>query len=205
MQNTKKAWTPEDDDFLLESYGLTSMKYMMGRLKRTEEAIRQRYKELTGSKDVYMAGGMLSPRQVGPALGVDHRTVTDWIHHHGLKAKQLNKPIGEDKEKNYRYFLDPYEIWRWVGKNRERVNFARVIRGEILPEPSWLEDEIKKSQYVKPPKNWTDAEDEAAWFWWQSGVNYREIAKRLDRPEKGTQRRLTVIKKRKGVAHVKTN
>ena len=179
------------------------MKYMIRRLKRSEEAIRQKYKELTGFKDMNLAGGLFSPPEVASVLGVSPRTVMDWIHRGGLNAKQLHRARKSDK--NHRYFIDPDDLWRWLEKNKHRVNFAHVQRGILLPEPDWLEEEIKRAKAVKRPINWTIEEDELAWFWWQSGVNYREIARRLGRPEKGTQRRLTVIRKRKGEVHQKTN
>lgn len=204
-KNNNKIWTPEEDEFLLESFGFTSMKYMKGRLKRSEDSIKQHYRELTGSLDMHLAGGFLSPRQIGPILGVEHSTVINWIHDHGLKSKQFHKSDSNNQEKRYRHFIDPQDLWSWIAQNKNRINFSQIVRGEILPEPDWLEEEIKKAEYKKPPKNWTTAEDEAAWFWWKGGVNYREIAKRLHRPEKGTQSRLTIIRKRKGVAHVKTS
>lgn len=203
MQNAKKKWTIEDEEFLLESYGVASMKHLVGRLRRSEEAIQQKYKEITGTKDLNMAGGLLSPRQIAPALGVDHRTIVDWIQHHNLKAKQLNRRSKYDS-RHFRYYVDPIDLWKWIARHKEKINFSHVKQGELLPEPKWLEEEIRKSSYMKRPTSWTKAEDEVAFSWWQSGVNYREIAKRLNRPEKGTQRRLTYLRKKKGVTHAKT-
>lgn|GEM_PF-2712175 len=201
--NQKRIWSDKDKEFLLESYGIKSMSYLIRHLKRSKEAIHQKYKELMGFQDMNLAGGLLSPPQVAEALGVNHRTVIQWICHFGLKAKQLHKVTKSDKR--YRYFIDPYDLWKWIELHKERVNFAHIKRGIILPEPKWLDEEITKAKQVKRPTNWTQEEDEAAWFWWQSGMNYREIARRLGRPEKGTQRRLTVIRKRKGETHRKTN
>jgi hypothetical protein len=193
-----KLWTTEEEDILLESYGSTTVKTLVKRLGKSEDAIKQKMKELTGSYDMHAAGGLFTARQVAPALGVDHRTVCEWIKTMGFPAKQLNRKT-KHSDKNYQYFIDPYEVWRWVSKNKERVRFAHMERGLLLPEPHWLDAEIKKDakKGLKRPTNWTDEEDELAWFWYKGGVNYREIARRLGRPEKGTQRRLTVIRKKK--------
>jgi|SRR5579875_1347935 len=192
--NHKKIWTPEQEEFLLESYGSTTMKYMIKVLGKSETAIKQKIKELMGTYDMHAIGGLYSARYVAQALGVEVRTICDWIHRYQFPAKQLN-----NKKKNYQYFIDAYEAWRWVKLHKERVNFAHVKKGILLPEPAWLDDEIKKdmAKGIKRPTCWTKEEDESAWFWYKGGMNYREIAKRLGRPEKGTQRRLTLIRKHK--------
>ncbi len=204
MINSKKIWTTDDDEFLLDSYGNTGMRYMVRELQRSEDAIRLRHKELTGTMDMHIAGGYITPRYLASVIGVDQRTVVYWIQESGLKAKQFHKNIKGDKNR-YRYFIDPYDFWNWLENNKQRVNFSHIERGVLLPEPYWLDDEIRKATSLKRPKSWTEEEDELAWMLWQGGVNYRDIARCLNRPEKGTQRRLTAIRKRKNERHVKTH
>jgi hypothetical protein len=196
-KNSKKDWTPEQEEFLLESYGVAGIQFMMDRLGRTQESIEQKYKELTGSKDVRLAVGTFSAHEVGEILGVSHRTIIDWIYLQGFPGKQLKKLRNDGKRRIYT--IDPYEMWRWVGKNRERVNFAHVKLGVALPEPEWLADEIKKAHknIIKRPTTWTKEEEEAAWFWYRSGVPTKEIALKLNRPFKGTQAKMARIAKKK--------
>lgn len=204
-KNHKRDWTPEQEEILLTLYGLSGIQYLMDKLGKSADAIKLKHQELTGSYSVREAGGTFSTREIAEVLGVDHVTIINWIKNFGFPAKQLYKLRKDTKRRNYS--IDPYKVWEWVENNKERVNFAHVQRGIIIPEPDWLTEEIRKasSQPIKRPRNWTDEEDEIAWSMWQKGKNYREIAKRLNRPEKGTQRRLTVIRKRKEIPHKKTN
>lgn len=195
MKRSQYSWTEEEDEFLLDSFGSANMKHMIRKLSRSEHSIKQRYRDLVGQKDMHVAGGYLTPRQMASSLGVNYRTIHNWIHNFGLPAHQFHKV--DDSKKNYRFFIDPNQFWRWLAKNKERVNFSLVKRGIILPEPDWLEVEIKNAVPLKPPRNWSTEEDEEAWYLYNKGVNYREIARQLGRPELGTQRRLTVIRKRK--------
>ena len=203
MQNNKRAWTEEDKSFLLDSYGVKTMEYIKKKLRRSENAIQLKFYELIGTKDLTLAGGLLSPPQVAEALGVDRATVTIWIRKYGLKASQLYKSKNRE-DVSYNFYLEPQDVWNWVAEHKDRVNFARVQRNIILPEPKWLQEEISKSQYMKPPKNWSEEENRQAYVWWQNGINYREIAKRLNRPERGTQRRLTALRKLYQKPHTKT-
>lgn len=196
-KNHKKIWTKEQDDFLLEYYGSATVKWVADRLGKTEHAIRQRLQVIDGSCDTYISSGMLSPRQIAPALGVSHNTIVNWIRYHDFPAKRLHEV--KDTEKRYRYFVDSGLAWKWIKKNKQRINFAHYKYGILLPEPKWLSEEITKAKQniIKRPTNWTKGEDDIAWFWYQGGMGYREIAARLKRPETGTQRRLTTIKKNK--------
>lgn len=193
-KKTWKKWTPEEEQFVLDLFGSTTIQYMMDRLNRSSNSIVLKYQELTGSRDAQATGGFVSPPIVAEALGVSHRTITLWIKQHKLPAKRLHQQ--RKISKSYCYSLDPAAVWKWVAKNKERVNFSQVKKGVLLPEPRWLEKEIQNATYVKPPRNWTKEEDNIAWTLYKSGLGYREIAKHLNRPEKGTQRRLTTILKK---------
>jgi hypothetical protein len=195
--NHKKNWTKDQEQFLLESYGCTTLLYISNKIGKSEEAVKLKIQDMTGSYDMHAAGGTLTARQVAMSLGVEHRTLIEWIRNRSFPARQLNKKT--NVYKSYHHFIDPHDVWRWVAKNKERINFAYVQRGILLPEPDWLAEEIKQAvaNQIKRPKNWTSEEDELAWYLYKGGVNYREIARRLNRPESGTQRRLTVIRKRK--------
>ncbi|UOE58007.1 hypothetical protein [Cytobacillus oceanisediminis] len=200
-KNYKKFWTPEQEEILLESYGIAGMQYLMDRLGKSADAIQIKYYELTGTKSIHKSAGTLTAREVADALGVSHNTLIDWINNADFPASQKFKMRKESKRRVYS--IDPEKVWSWVAKNKKRINFAHIQRRVILPEPAWVEEEVKKAlqKPLKRPKNWTFEEDEQAWKWWQEGVNFREIARRLKRPIYGTQRRLTAIKKRKQGLH----
>lgn len=193
-RNQGKPWTYDQEQYLLDAYGNVTLPFLCNKLGKSMDSIKQKYKDLTGHCDPYIASGLYSPREVAPVLGVEHRTVIDWIRHRGFPAKRLHKD-----EDYHRYYIEPSEMWKWVEENKDRIPFAHVKQGVFLPEPIWLAQEIRNAikKGLKRPIKWTKEEDELAWWWHKGGVNYREIARRLGRPESGTQRRLTKIRKMK--------
>lgn len=204
-KNSKRLWTPEQEEFLLESYGIAGIQYIMDRLGRSAESIRHKMKELTGSQNIRESVGTFSAREIADVLGVDNKTILTWIETRKFPARQLYKLRKDTKRRAY--MIEPENVWKWAAKNKERINFLNVKRGILIPEPKWLNDEVKQARLkpLKQPTNWTREEDEAAWFMWQSGKNHREIAAALNRSENGTQRRLGYLRKLKGVKHKKVS
>ena len=202
----RRKWTREEEEELLEMYGTVSMYALEKKFSRSVVAIKLKHSQLTGTVDVNLASGTLSASEVATAIGVKSKTVVNWIHHFNLPATQRNKAY--DSNERARFSISPDSFWRWASKNKERIPFQLLERNMISPEPPWVEDEVKKALKQNLSKiniNWTHQEDETAYFWWKSGMNYREVAKRLGRPEKGTQRRLTFIKKKKEQKQLKTS
>jgi hypothetical protein len=199
----KRRWTEEEIDYLFDSYGYVPMYRLKAVLKRTDSAILQKALDLFGNTDVYYHNDLITTPELAEAIGVDKKTINLWIKDKDLPAKQLYRKA--EKIRANRYFMEPAKVWNWLYVNREMINFSRYTEGVLPNEPEWLEKEIALSKFTKRPTNWTPEEDTKAFYWWQNGINYREIAKRLDRPEKGTQRRLTHLRKRKNEVHTKTS
>lgn len=200
----RRYWTDEEVNYLLDNYGIVSMQRLMDVLNRSETAIRLKYYDMFGTYDFHSSSGTLTARQVAKVLGVSDSTLCIWIKNLNFPAAQKMRTRNK-KDARYEYYIEPKKAWDWVKKNKERINFAHVKRKDMLPEPDWLDDEIKKAQqnFLKRPTAWTEREDEIAFSLMKMGVNYREIAKHLNRPEKGTQRRLTFLRKVNKVVHKK--
>lgn len=196
MDKYNKNWTPEEDEILLESYGTTSMRYLIGKLKRTPDAIRSRYHRLEDTENIHVAGGTFSPTQVADALGVSRWTVINWIKDKGLPSRKLGRDIFIDDKRRFNH-IDPYELWKWLAKNKERVDFYYVKQGIILPEPPWLEEEIQKAERKKSYKHWTKEQEETVWFWRKGGMTLQDIAAELGRTEISVIRKFTEIRNRK--------
>lgn len=79
-------WTAQDDDYLRDTYGKVSDKYLAGQLQRSVEAVRSRAFVLGISKreQVWTAA------EVGRLFGVDqHKVVEQWIGGGVLAARQV--------------------------------------------------------------------------------------------------------------------
>lgn len=203
IQRIRQTWTEEEIDTLKKLYGTTTMKHLTKILKKSEATITRKAKELFGTSDIIEVDGFFRPSDIADILGVEKRTVNGWIKNRNFPAKK-SKRKGSNTEGNHQYFIDATETWKWLKDNRNSINLTNIKRGELLPEPEWFLTAVKTAQNIKPPKNWTPEEDEYAWFLWQGGTSYREIAKFLGRPEAGTQSRLTIIEQQKGVKHKRT-
>lgn len=200
LKNHKKQWTDEQISFLLDSYGQKPINYLIKKLKKSEDAIKLKMQELTGSYSLLEAGGLFTARQIGPILGVNERSVIEWIHHRELPAKRLREPDTNGVTgPNLRFYIDPSELWKWIESNKERIPFQHLQRGILLPEPDWLDQEVKKASTVKTkrPTNWSTTEKERAWNLYNQGLSPREISEILHRPYKGTQRQISQIRKSK--------
>lgn len=194
-RNHRKKWSEEDEQYLVDNYGTVSMAVLMRNLGRDEEAIKMKYRTLEGIMDMHIAGGMLSTQMIADAIGKSHRAVYGWIKNKGLPATQKHKGTHETRN-HYRFFIKPEDFWKWAEKNKKLISFATFKRGVILPEPDWLEEEVKSAIIIKSGP-WTKEEEEATWFWYKGGTKPREIAEMLDRTVRSVQHKLTKLKKEK--------
>lgn len=204
-RNYKRNWTKEQEIEVAEQFGSVSALYLARKLGRGESAIIQKYQQQTGSYDLHQASGTLSPGQLAKIVGVTSRTILHWIHNFDLPADQKHKKKNDDENQRRKYYIDAEKFWKWAENNKHRINFSKIEEGKLLPEPKWLEEEIKKSKKEIPSNKyvgWTTQEQEMAWNWFKNGVHYKIIASRLGRSEKGTHNRLMSIKRKKESLHV---
>lgn len=189
-------WTEEEEEYLLDSYGTVPMFKLMKKLKRTEEAIISKMKKLEGYQNVSTYSGLLSTAEVADVLGVSQKTINLWIRTQGLPALRAKATRKDDVLG--RLLLNPDNVWEWLASNKERVIFTDVKTGVMIPEPQWLLDEIESAKQHPPagrPAMWTDEEKHQALFWSAQGTNYREIARRLNRPSEGTRVKINKLKR----------
>lgn len=198
FEKQNKNWSEEDLELLMELYGNVGMNILMKRLQRTESAIQFKALEVLGSADMCYIGGLMSGPQIADALSVGRSTVLLWVNKRGLPARYLTRVSGRSTE-NQHIFIEPTDFWNWLKNNKDRVNFARIKRGVILPEPDWLDEEIKKVPFLNKRKSWTKEEEEYAYFLYEGGMNYQDIADKLDRPPRSVVSKLGRIKEKKGV------
>ncbi|MEK4781060.1 hypothetical protein NST86_33370 [Bacillus sp. FSL L8-0199] len=205
-RNHKKLWTHEEEQDLLDMYGIYSFLYLTRYFGRTTLAIKEKFNALTGVRDTSTTEGSITIAQLSEAIGVTDRTILNWIKHLKLPATQIHKQRSDTRRRIY--YINPELFWDWAKLHKDRIPFFKLKRDLLHPEPKWLENEMRSFKQnnisIKTNTSWSEEEDELAWYLWKNGVNYRKIAQKLGRPEKGTQRRLTIIKKRKeGINHDK--
>lgn len=194
-----RSWTDEEEDYLLTYFGSVSMKKLAENLKRTVKAVESKLARLgvyggkanTGHATVY---------EIADSLQVDNHTVYRWVENKGLPHK---KHVVANTRKFI--LIDIPKFWKWAERNKDLINFYKIPKHALIPEPEWVDeqrrlDHVNKSQKLK--QNWTSEEDTRLWYLYYSrGLLQKEIATLMGRSQKAIQRRLTRLREQKqGVA-----
>lgn len=192
------GWTSEEDDYLLESYGTITIQAIAKHLKRPARGCRQRYYKLTGTYDS-LVDLNLSTSFVADVLGVTKTTINKWIREYDFPSLKFYKQPSDSKTNKCRYnYIKGEDVWKWVRKNPNRVNFSQIKLGVILPEPEWLVEKVNeaKKNMRKRPVAWTQQERDYLLFaYFTLGYSTQEIADHLHRGVSGVCDKLYLIRK----------
>lgn len=175
LERGYQHWTGEEDDTLLDMIGTSTYNSIGSKLKRSPQAVEKRLREL-GTSDKYILTGMMSARELAFHLKRDPGYVLKLIKEHGLPAKTNNMNYKDKKQVAY-YFIEPDKFWSWAEKNKEKINFAQIDEGAILPEPKWLEAQ-RRIDYYKPVtrKRWSETDEERAIELLKAGYTRQQVA-----------------------------
>jgi hypothetical protein len=137
---------------------------------------------------------------IASACGVsDHVVRTHWIRKLGLKTKKSTFFAN-----GYRVrLIDAEEFWEFAYKNKNVINFHKIKRGVLLPEPEWLREEKQKPK--KPPRTaqrWNEIEVKQLIDMFKLGYDSKKIAERLGRTV-GSIEHKTLYLKNSGVLEFK--
>lgn len=182
-------WTKEEINYLEDSWGTVTVKYLATKLNRTETAIRLKAERLQLSS-CYTAAGDLSANEVSKILGVDIHAVTDCWMPHGLKATK--KALIERES----WFINLDDLMKWLKNNQDRWDSRRVELFALGTEPEWLKEKRKKDQSIpiKRFQKWTKEEDNFLVTYIKMGKTKKEIAKLLKRSVYAVKRRTSRLK-----------
>lgn len=196
-------WTPEMDDFLYEHANSKKYSWIAKQLGKTITAVDKRIQSL-GIEDKHGMSGTFTANQVAQVLGKDSKVVLTWIRERGLKAERrshLTSKIQDQESRKYqRYFIEPEAVWKWVSKNRQAIDFTKVQRGVLLPEPDWLRAEILSamdSGRKAPRTAWTEDEEKMVWDLYYSGMMQKDIAAKIGRTVNSVEKRIKKMRERK--------
>lgn len=188
MQHHKK-WTEEDDAYLREQWGYTSIGTIAKNLGRTEDAVRVRKTKLRLGPFLD-SGDYITVNQLYKCLrGRTFSTyqIKSWIEDRGLPVKK--KLVGNSRWTII--YLD--DFWEWAEKNRSFIDFTKLEPNILGHEPSWVDIQRKKDFYAfslqrKDP--WTKPEDERLiYLLGLHKYGYKEMSEMLHRSAGAIQRR----------------
>lgn len=184
-----RNWTQEEIEYLEDNYGKYTMKTLMQNLDRTASAIANKVNRL-GLGRWYSCQGKITLGEFSKATGITLSTLMNWMKMHDLPV--YSKKMRETKF----YFINIYKWWKWAATHRQMVEWDKIDRLAIGPEPFWVAESRKAkvvdSDYSQKKIPWSKAEDEKLkWMLKQYKFTYPYISKELNRTHGAIKRRMS--------------
>jgi hypothetical protein len=186
-----KTWTQEDLDFLDDRWGSVSIRSIADNLGRSINAIKLKAVR-TGLIDARFSFEGITLNQLAIAINVSYRTIKNWVDIHSFPVKtKIFTDIARVRVVRYSDF------WKWAKANKQMIDFSRVEKNILGPEPDWVEskrnaDFIKRTRIKKSHNHaWTTEEDNILKGMLSAYKHtYPEISQRLNRSEGAVKRRI---------------
>lgn len=196
-KNSKKIWTPEEEQYLKEAWGSVSLKSIATHLGRSEGAVIVRVQRL----------------HLPPAMQAGERMSWNYfmklLHGDNYKGGNYNKqqliekgfPVHKQtvRGQNGAKFttVDIEEFWEFAEKHQYLFDFSKMEKNIFGPEPKWADKkrkrDIEQRQRVKTTP-WSQAEDDKLKrILKKGGYTYTEIATELMRTEGAVKRRIITL------------
>lgn len=173
-----------ETNYIMDKLSSTSLKTIAAHLGKSVEALEMTLYRKIGSTNTKLHTGMLTAGELARILKVDRNTVIGWIQRHGLKA---TKRITHSTKRFT--FIDVNDFWDWCSHNLEKVDVSKIESYELLPQPSWFNQERKKMKEVSNYKKWTTQEEKLMLKLVQAGKTFTEIAETLDRTTSSVEKK----------------
>ena len=188
-----KNWTQAECDLLAEKWGTVSVKTICQLLGRSEDAIKNKVYRL-GLGAFLDNGEYITYQQLLKIIkGERHGgySLTSCVKNRGL-------PVKYKKVFNCRFkIIYLKDFWEWAEEHRAFLDFSRIERFSLGPEPDWVEtqrnaDKLKKCA-VKSTQ-WTAEEDKRLRDMLKTySYSYDEIANALHRTVGAVVRRMSTL------------
>jgi DNA-directed RNA polymerase specialized sigma24 family protein len=189
QNNIRRKWTAEEEELLLKNYGEIPVYKIEKKLGR-KRIMRKIEKENLGYVTEYQ--GAITAHKLAKTLNVDAHTVLNWI-----RTKELPHTKKILKYKKEYLLINIPDFWLWAEQNKQYVPFHKIERHALIPEPKWLEEEIKKCILNTPRrqrKSWSNEEDsQLLYLKYRLQLSNKEIAGRLHRTTIAVERRLNKL------------
>ena len=180
---TGKRYSQSEIELIYEMAGNYSRRAIAKRLGRTEIGVNRKMASLGigFSKDITHK---INKTTLSTLCNVDIDVVTRWISK-GLKAvKKFNC-----------HLIDSEDFWKWAYRNKTIINFAKIEKDSIPPEPDWVTVERRKDMQIPKRQGvkWNQEEERFLLTNIQK-LSMKNIAEHLNRTEKAVQRKISRLK-----------
>lgn len=139
-------WSKEEIKVIDEMYGNSSIGSIKAKLKavsgksRTYDSIRKKAQKL-GFGSARSRNEFITAKVLAECMGYSKYTVFKSWEKWGLKIHLI---VITNRKKISKINVD--EFWEFAYENRDRIDFSEYQRGSLIPEPSWLKEELQREQ-----------------------------------------------------------
>jgi predicted transcriptional regulator len=181
-----QRWTDAEIDILTDRWGIMTTEKIAKKLNRTYDGVRLKAVNL-GLGNKKDATGYLTLSMLSKACGISWHTTKKWTQS-GLQTKRSMIRTGKNKI----ILIDPEDFWKFAEENKNKINFNKIQKGVLLPEPVWFKKFIidKNKQLNKSCKTWTQEEEKQLINLFHLNYKVKDIAKKLNRSESGVYGKL---------------
>lgn len=190
LSRSGKKWTEEELNYLQDKWGVMTLEGIAKKLKRTEVAVKLKAQRIgLGDPRTHLNGITMS--ELSKALNIHYGIVRNWRDKYGLPVRQVRlvkKPV---------WVISYDDFWKWAEKNKHMIDFSRVERLALGPEPKWVAEKRKADELTKlhkpQPHNTPWSDDDIAklkWMLKQFRYTYPEISKELGRSHGAIKRKI---------------
>lgn len=156
-----KKWTPEEEAYLMDSWGVKAVTTIAAKLQRTVQSVKIRASRLQLGPAL-MAGEYITFNQLSAAFGnLEDGScgykMKSWVEKRGFPV--YTKRVVDSSFRVV--YLN--EFWEWAEKNRSFLDFSRMEPLALGKEPPWVAEQRKIDfvSYANQRKDpWTPQEDQ---------------------------------------------
>ena len=184
MQTGRKhpSWTPQEEEYLQESWGRIAIPTIAKKLGRTSVAVQNRARKL-GLGAALQSGDYITFNQLmlhitGGAQSYTYQPES-WVKKRGM-------PVHWRRVDHSRFlvvYLD--EFWAWAEQHRRFIDFSKIEPLILGKEPAWVARQRQLDSAAHPLQRkdpWTPLEDQRlAYLLKQHKYNWAEISQELRR------------------------
>ncbi|WP_205003579.1 sigma-70 family RNA polymerase sigma factor [Scopulibacillus daqui] len=95
-------------------------------------------------------------------------------------------------------------FWEWAEKNKNLIDFRKIPKNILVPEPKWVDEQRRidfKNRPSKRQRHWTSKEDDRLWqLFYIHQYTIKEIAEMMGRSKGSICGRIHRLRKLKQVS-----
>lgn len=180
-------WTEKEEEYMRRRYLLQSVQVTSQKLNRTVYSVKRKAAQMGLSH----YNDALNAKSIAKCFNSDVSVVIRWITKFNLPCKIIK--CNNQK----RYVISQKDFWCWANAHRDIIKWNKYINMSILPQPSWVIDEVANYSEKRKREKYSDEEIIQIKNYLHRGLSYQEIAELMGRTYYGINHLCSNIYNRK--------